>query len=65
VFENPSVELGTQDKKIVLQVALTRMKRAFMTVLREFDINPKFPCGKNLLFLQYSALGVPTKWNIT
>jgi hypothetical protein len=43
---------------------LTRTKRAFSTVLREFDINPEFPRGKKLLLLQHSALGVPTKWHI-
>jgi hypothetical protein len=36
------------------------MTRAFATVPREFDINPEFPRGENLLLLQYSALGVPT-----
>jgi hypothetical protein len=31
-----------------------------VTVPREFDINPEFPRGENLLLLQHSALGVPT-----
>jgi hypothetical protein len=43
---------------------LTRMKRAFSTVPREFDINPKFPHRENLLLLQHSALGVATNWHI-
>jgi hypothetical protein len=55
VLDNHSVELGTQDKEIVL----IRMKRAFTTVPREFDINPKFPHGENLMLLQHSAIGVP------
>jgi hypothetical protein len=51
---------GHKNEKIVLQVARRRTTRAFATVPREFDINPEFPCGENLLLLQHSALGVPT-----
>jgi hypothetical protein len=41
VLDNHSVELGTQDKEIVLQVACRRMSGAFSTVPREFDIKPR------------------------
>jgi hypothetical protein len=60
VLGNHLVELGTQEQGIVLQVARRRMTRAFATVPQEFDINPKFPRGENLLFLQHSTLGFPT-----
>jgi hypothetical protein len=40
VLDNHSVELGTQEKEIVLQVAWRRMSGAFSTVPREFDIKP-------------------------
>jgi hypothetical protein len=42
VLDNRSVVLGTQEREIVLQVARRRTTRAFLTVLREFDINPEF-----------------------
>jgi hypothetical protein len=42
VPDNHSVELGTQEQGIVLQVAGRKMMRAFWTVPREFDINPEF-----------------------
>jgi hypothetical protein len=64
VLDNHLVELGTQDEKIVLQVARRRSTRAFSTIPREFDINPEFPRGKNLLLLQHSALEVPTSWHV-
>jgi hypothetical protein len=41
VLDNHSVELETQDEKIVLQVAWRRTRRAFSTVPREFDIKPQ------------------------
>jgi hypothetical protein len=63
VLDNHSVELGTQDKELFLG-CLTRTERAFATVPREFDINPEFLHGENLLLLQHSALGVPTKWHL-
>jgi hypothetical protein len=40
---------------------LIRTKRAFMTIPKEFDINPEFPRGENLLLLQHSAFEVLTK----
>jgi hypothetical protein len=43
VLDNHSVELGTQDKEIVLQVAWRRMIGAFSTVPREFNIKPWVP----------------------
>jgi hypothetical protein len=43
VLDNHSVELGTQEWEIILQVAGRRMTRAFSTVPREFDINLKLP----------------------
>jgi hypothetical protein len=64
VLDNHSVELGTQDEEIVLQVAWRRMSVAFLTAPREFDIKPEFPRGKNLLLLQHSALGVPMSWHL-
>jgi hypothetical protein len=63
VLDNHSVELGTQDKEIILQVA-DENEESFLDCPREFDINPKFPRGENLLLLQYSTLRVPTKWHI-
>jgi hypothetical protein len=41
VLDNHSVELGTQERGIVLQVAQRRTTRAFATVPREFNINPE------------------------
>jgi hypothetical protein len=41
VLDNQSVELGTQDKEVVLQVAWKRTTRAFSTVPRGFDIKPQ------------------------
>jgi hypothetical protein len=43
VLDNHSVELGTQHKEVVLQVAWRRTMRAFSTILREFDIKPRVP----------------------
>jgi hypothetical protein len=43
MLDNHSVELGTQERGIILQVAGRRTSRAFLTVPREFDINPEFP----------------------
>jgi hypothetical protein len=43
VLDNHSVELETQEQGIILQVAGRRTMRAFLTVPREFDINPEFP----------------------
>jgi hypothetical protein len=43
VLDNHSVELGTQDVEIVLQVAWRRMSRYFSTVLQEFGIKPRVP----------------------
>jgi hypothetical protein len=43
VLDNHSVESGTQERGIVLQVAGRRTSGAFLTVPREFDINPEFP----------------------
>jgi hypothetical protein len=60
VLENHSVELGTQERGIVLQVAGRRRSGAFSNVPQEFDINSSFLHGENLLLLQHSALGVPT-----
>jgi hypothetical protein len=60
VLDNHSVELETQERGIVLQVAGRRTSGAFLTVPREFDINPEFPSWENLLLLHHSALGVPT-----
>jgi hypothetical protein len=37
---------------------------SFFIVPREFDINPEFLYGENLLLLQYSALGVPLSWHL-
>jgi hypothetical protein len=59
VLDNHLVELGTQERVIVLQVAGKR-SGAFSTVPREFDIKPEFPHGENILFLHHSALRVPT-----
>jgi hypothetical protein len=50
VLDNHSVELGTQDKKVVLQVASRRTTRAFSTVPREFDIKPRFPSWGKFTF---------------
>jgi hypothetical protein len=47
---------GHNNEEIVLQVARRRTMRAFVTVPREFDINPEFPRGKKLLLLQHSPL---------
>jgi hypothetical protein len=41
VLDNHSVELGTQDEEIVLQVAWRRTIGAFLTVPWEFDIKPR------------------------
>jgi hypothetical protein len=41
MLENYSVELGTQEKEIVLQVAWRRTIRDFLTVPWEFDIKPR------------------------
>jgi hypothetical protein len=60
VLDNYSVELGTQERGIVLQVAGRRTTRAFSTVSREFNINPEFSRGENLLLLQHSAPWVLT-----
>jgi hypothetical protein len=60
ILDNHSVELGTQERGIVLQVAGRRTSGAFSTVLREFDINPEFPRGEILLLVHHSVLGVPT-----
>jgi hypothetical protein len=54
---------GHKNEEFFLQVARRRTMRAFMTVPWEFDINPEFPRGENLLLLQHSALGVPS-WHI-
>jgi hypothetical protein len=43
VLDNHSVELGIQDKEIVLHVAWRRTVRAFLTVPWEFDIKPSVP----------------------
>jgi hypothetical protein len=43
VLDNHSVELGTQDEEIVLQVAWRRTSGAFLTVPREFHIKPRVP----------------------
>jgi hypothetical protein len=43
VLDNHSVELGTQERGIVLRVPGRRTIRAFLTVPREFDISPEFP----------------------
>jgi hypothetical protein len=43
VRDNHSVELGTQDKEVVLQVAWRRTTRAFLILPREFDIKPRVP----------------------
>jgi hypothetical protein len=43
VLDNHSVELGTQDEEIVLQVAWRRTSGAFSTVPREFNIKPQVP----------------------
>jgi hypothetical protein len=43
VLDNHSVELGTQERGIILQVTRRRTTRAFLTISREFDINPEFP----------------------
>jgi hypothetical protein len=65
VIHNHSVELGIQDKEIVLHFCLTKIKRASSTIPQEFDINPELSSWGNLLLLQHSALGVPTKWLIS
>jgi hypothetical protein len=65
VLDNHSIELGMQDKEIFFAGYLTRTKRAFSTVPREFDIIPEFPHGENLFFIHHSVLGVPMKWHIT
>jgi hypothetical protein len=62
VLDNYSMELGTQDKKLVLQVAW-RERRDFSTVPQEFDIKPQVTHVGKILLLQHSALGVPTKWH--
>jgi hypothetical protein len=43
VLDNHSVELGTQDEEIVLQVAWRRTSEAFLIVLRELNIKPRVP----------------------
>jgi hypothetical protein len=43
LLDNHSMELGTQDKEVLLQVAWRRRIRAFATVPREFDIKPRVP----------------------
>jgi hypothetical protein len=43
VLDNHSVELGTQERGIILQVAGRRMTRDFLTIPREFDSNSEFP----------------------
>jgi hypothetical protein len=48
MLDNHSVELGIQERGIILQVAGRRMSGAFFTVPREFDINPEFPSWENL-----------------
>jgi hypothetical protein len=53
VLDNHSMELGTQEWGIILQVAGRRTMRGFLTIPREFDINPEFP---NLAHLE-SQLG--------
>jgi hypothetical protein len=64
VLDNHLVEFGDARQGVYFAGCVMRTKRDFMTVPREFDINPEFPRGKNLLLLQHSALGFPTKWHI-
>jgi hypothetical protein len=64
MFDNHLVELGTQDKKIVLHVAWKRMSGAFWLFPESSILNPKFPHGENLLLLQHSIVGVPTSWHL-
>jgi hypothetical protein len=43
VLDNHSVELGTQERGIVLQVARRRTTRAFLTVPESSILTPEFP----------------------
>jgi hypothetical protein len=61
VLDNHSLELGTQDKEVVLQVAW-RTTRAFSSVIWEFDIKPRVFLWGKLFLVQYSAFRVPTSW---
>jgi hypothetical protein len=64
VLDNHSVELGKQDKEIALQVAWRERRELFWLFPESSMLILSYPRGKNLLMLQHSALGVPTKWNI-
>jgi hypothetical protein len=64
VLDIHSVELGTQEKEIVLQVAWRERRELFWLFPESSISTPSYPHGENLLLLQHFALGDPTKWHI-
>jgi hypothetical protein len=64
MLDNHSVELGTQDKEIIVQVAWREWRELFQLFPESSILTLIYSREENLLLLQHCALGVPTKWHI-
>jgi hypothetical protein len=64
VLDDHTVELGAQDKELVLQVGWQGLKKLFFLLFLESSIlNPWVILVGKILLLHHCALGVPMNWH--